>query len=54
MNGEFTFQQHNPLAHVAIQTKEFLEQRSVKILPWPPKSPNLNIVEKYKQAFNNK
>ena len=52
MNVQFTVQQDNAPAHVAKQTEEFLQQRFVK--PWPAKSPDLNIVEKYEHACQKK
>ena len=39
------FQQDNAPAHTARSTTRFLEERSVVVMKWPPKSPDLNPIE---------
>ena len=39
------FQQDNALLHIAHRTMQFLEDADVDILPWPPRSPDLNPIE---------
>lgn len=41
----FIFQQDNAPAHAARTTTEFLNQREIPTLSWPPYSPDLNIIE---------
>ena len=42
---KFTFQQDKAPAHFALSTRNFLEQKGVRLLPWPGNSPDLNPVE---------
>src|SRR5215469_4948932 len=44
-NRTFTFQQDNAPAHKAKLTKNWLQQKRVKVLPWPATSPDLNPIE---------
>ena len=37
--------QDNAPAHTARFTKEFFERNQIRILDWPPYSPDLNIIE---------
>lgn len=39
------FQQDGSTVHTANKTCAFLESHHIKILPWPPKSPDLNLIE---------
>lgn len=39
------FQQDNAPIHTARATKAWLEDHGIRLLPWPPKSPDLNPVE---------
>ncbi len=41
----FTFQQDGAPAHTAKKTINFFSDKKIKILPWPSKSPDLNIIE---------
>lgn len=41
----FTFQQDKAPAHFALTTRNFLDQKQVRLLPWPGNSPDLNPVE---------
>ena len=43
--SEFIFQQDNDSKHTAKVTKQFFENRSIKVLPWPPMSPDMNPIE---------
>ena len=38
-------QQDNDPKHMAKSTKKWLEDKKVKVLPWPSQSPDLNIIE---------
>ena len=42
---DFIFQQDNATPHVCRHTKEFLENRRIKVLSWPPQSPDLSPIE---------
>ena len=41
----FVFQQDNAPAHAARSTSEYLKRKEIDVLPWPPYSPDLNIIE---------
>ena len=38
-------QQDNARPHVSRKTKNFFEKQGIRTLPWPPSSPDINIVE---------
>ena len=40
-----TFQEDNSAVHKAKKVQTFMKEASLKVLEWPPKSPNLNIIE---------
>ncbi|KAI4293248.1 hypothetical protein PAPHI01_2522 [Pancytospora philotis] len=42
---EFIFQQDNDAKHTAKVTKRFLENRSIRVMPWPAMSPDMNPIE---------
>lgn len=42
---EFVFQQDNATIHTAHTTRHFLSSNSIRVLDWPPRSPDLNIIE---------
>lgn len=42
---DFIFQQDNCPFHVSRQTKQFMNTYELKVLEWPPYSPDLNIIE---------
>ena len=42
---DYIFMQDNARAHTAKNTIKFFEEKSVKLLKWPPYSPDLNIME---------
>lgn len=44
-NGSFIFQQDLSPIHTSRRVKELLEDESVEVLQWAPKSPDLNIIE---------
>ena len=39
------FMQDGAPAHTAKNTKNFLQERGISVLKWPPKSPDLNPIE---------
>jgi transposase len=44
-NQSLTFQQDNAPVHTAKVVKEFLKESKIKVLEWPPQSPDLNPIE---------
>jgi transposase len=42
---EMTFMQDNASCHKSKLVMDFLAQNNVKVLPWPPQSPDLNPIE---------
>jgi transposase len=42
---EMTFMQDNASCHKSKLVSDFLAQNNVKVLPWPPQSPDLNPIE---------
>jgi transposase len=44
-DGELIFQQDNAPVHSARTVEDYLEKRKVLLLPWPPQSPDLNLIE---------
>lgn len=43
--GQFIFQQDNDPKHTSRLAKQFLEQKGIETLNWPPQSPDLNPIE---------
>jgi len=43
--GEYIFQQDNDPKHTSRLAKTHFERRGLTVLPWPPNSPDLNIIE---------
>ena len=43
--SEFIFQQDNDSKHTASVTKRFFSNRSIKVMPWPAMSPDMNPIE---------
>ena len=43
--GRPTFVQDNARPHVATVAKEFLEEHRIRVMNWPPQSPDLNPIE---------
>jgi len=44
-NGEYFFQQDNAPIHTSRQTRTFIEETEIILLPWPGQSPDLNPIE---------
>lgn len=44
-HARVTFQQNNASPHIANIIKNFLYQATVKIISWPARSPDLNLIE---------
>ena len=42
---DWIFQQDNAPAHNAHATRQYLEEEGIRVLEWPPYSPDLNIIE---------
>ena len=42
---EFVFQQDNAPIHTSGLMKRFFEREGIAVLPWPTKSPDLNLIE---------
>jgi hypothetical protein len=42
---DMTFQHDNATSHTAPSVCDFLQDRNVSVLPWPVKSPDLNLIE---------
>lgn len=40
------FQQDNARPHIARVSRQFLELENIRVLPWPPRSPDLSPIEK--------
>ena len=45
VKDDFVFQQDNSPIHVSRETLNFFKEANVKLLDWPPYSPDLNIIE---------
>jgi transposase len=44
-NGDCIFQQDNCSVHTAHLIRDYLQREGIRTLPWPAKSPDLNIIE---------
>ena len=45
LGRQFQFQHDNDPKHTSMKVTEFLRQKKVKVLVWPPLSPDLNPLE---------
>ena len=41
----FIWMQDNAPPHVSIHTKTYLENKEIRVLEWPPYSPDLNLIK---------
>ena len=41
----FIWMQDNAPPHVSMHTKTYLENKEIRVLEWPPYSPDLNLIE---------
>ena len=41
----FTFQQDNDPKHTANVSRRWLESHNIRVLPWPARTPEMNIIE---------
>ncbi len=44
-DSQLLFQQDNSRVHTASRIKAYFEDRAIYVLPWPPKSSDLNLIE---------
>jgi len=44
-NKKFIFQQDNARVHTALKSIHFFARHRIKVLDWPPNSPDLNLIE---------
>jgi hypothetical protein len=42
---KFLFQQDNATIHTALRPRNFFARHKIKVLIWPPNSPDLNLIE---------
>ncbi|EGI58260.1 Transposable element Tc3 transposase, partial [Acromyrmex echinatior] len=45
LENNFMFQQDNNSKHTAKRSQAFMKAKRIKLLDWPPQSPDLNPVE---------
>ncbi len=45
MDDDFIFQQDNCSIHISKSVLDFFENQGIDVLPWPSRSPDLNIIE---------
>ncbi len=43
--SEYTFQQDNAPCHKSKVTMTYFNEKSIKLMEWPPQSPDLNLIE---------
>ena len=54
LESNYLFQHDNARYHTSKQTQEKLKEINVKILPWPAKSPDINLAEQLWSIIDNK
>ena len=54
LHDGFVLQQDNCRIHVSKQSLDFFEETRVEFLPWPSRSPDLNIIENVWSMLNSK
>lgn len=53
LGSNFWFQHDNAPIHRSKETKKFISETNLKVLTWPPRSPDLNIVENLWKIVND-
>ena len=43
--SDFIFQQNNVSVHVFADNKEYFKKEDIRVLEWPAKSPDFNLIE---------
>lgn len=44
-NRRWVFQEDNAQCHAPLRSNQWKQNNNIKTLPWPPQSPNLNVIE---------
>jgi hypothetical protein len=44
---DMTLQHDNAISHTARSVCDFLQDRNASVLPWPAKSPDLNLLKEF-------
>jgi len=44
-SSKILYQQDNARPHTSAKTSKYFKKKRVKLIPWPPRSPDLNIIE---------
>ena len=48
------FQQDNASIHTTSQINEYFEESEIRVISWPVKSPDLNLIEEVRSALKSK
>jgi hypothetical protein len=44
-NRRWIFQEHNAPCHISLRSTQWKQGNNINTLPWPPQSPDINIIE---------